>query len=489
MIGTATAARLGGITDSGFSLTGGPAAVAIGGTLFAGFLYFWLAEGSFGATLGKGIEWDPSAREGRPALRDEGRIDSQPPKDLRRRRRLSRRVSHRDFLEYTATSRRPCSGHGGSGKGDWESGSLPTGPDLVRGNFSRLSRSLSGSSLLKTAGGAFAPWNIAYRRRIRTPSHGWRVLLQLVRPTVGDLFERIRTSMPADRPGRISCEQNTDILAYILSMNHFPAGNSELSAMTEILKQIRLEASAPQAACVRSRRSGCGPGLLSLRLPKGEVIRVPGQCKFVVSAILCCSCALAQNTDLEHGRIEIRGSGGGIRAGNFHVSQPAFAAGVEAAIGLNRIVAVTGTYSFDRLYDRPDIFQSRVVHEFMGGFRFSIPNHSSTSLSVPAGQLRPWMPACTVTSQRSRHWPSGTDSRAPGKSAGLANQCQNLLLVRVFLLEGVLKSYIDDDVCHLDRLHFPVAQPTQIQVFDDVLEPTALLRGQVNNRWPLETWI
>lgn len=55
VIGTATAARLGGITDNGFSLTGGPAGVAIGGTLFAGFLYFWLAEGSFGATLGKGI--------------------------------------------------------------------------------------------------------------------------------------------------------------------------------------------------------------------------------------------------------------------------------------------------------------------------------------------------------------------------------------------------------------------------------------------------
>jgi mono/diheme cytochrome c family protein len=64
--------------------------------------------------------------------------------------------------------------------------------------------------------------------------------------TVGDLFERIRTSMPADRPGRISREQNADILAYILSMNQFPAGSSELSSKTEILKQIRLEASAPQ---------------------------------------------------------------------------------------------------------------------------------------------------------------------------------------------------------------------------------------------------
>ena len=100
------------------------------------------------------------------------------------------------------------------------------------------------------------------------------------------------------------------------------------------------------------------------------------QCKFIISAILCCSGAFAQNTDLEHGKIEIRGFGGGIKTGNLRVSQPSFAAGVEAAIGLNRIVAVTGTYSFDRLYNRPEIFQSRVVHEFMGGFRFSVPNHS-----------------------------------------------------------------------------------------------------------------
>jgi hypothetical protein len=84
--------------------------------------------------------------------------------------------------------------------------------------------------------------------------------------------------------------------------------------------------------------------------------------------------AFAQSTDLEHGKIEIRGFGGGIKAGNLLVRQPAFSAGVEGAIGLNRIVAVTGDYAFDHLYSF-DLFQSR-VHEFMGGFRFSISNHS-----------------------------------------------------------------------------------------------------------------
>ena len=58
--------------------------------------------------------------------------------------------------------------------------------------------------------------------------------------TVGDLFERIRVSMPADRPGRLSREQNSDIVAYMLKVSEFPAGQTELARQTEILKQIRL---------------------------------------------------------------------------------------------------------------------------------------------------------------------------------------------------------------------------------------------------------
>jgi uncharacterized RDD family membrane protein YckC len=53
--GMATASRLGGVTSSGFSLDGAPAALAIFLTSVLGFLYFWLAEGLFGATLGKAI--------------------------------------------------------------------------------------------------------------------------------------------------------------------------------------------------------------------------------------------------------------------------------------------------------------------------------------------------------------------------------------------------------------------------------------------------
>ncbi len=64
--------------------------------------------------------------------------------------------------------------------------------------------------------------------------------------TVGDLFERTRKTMPQNRPGTLSREVNADILAFILSVNQFPAGDTELPHQTERLKQIRIEASKPE---------------------------------------------------------------------------------------------------------------------------------------------------------------------------------------------------------------------------------------------------
>ena len=60
--------------------------------------------------------------------------------------------------------------------------------------------------------------------------------------TVADLFDRIRTTMPADRPGRVTREQNADILAYMLSMNQYPAGKVELEHQTEALSKIQFDA-------------------------------------------------------------------------------------------------------------------------------------------------------------------------------------------------------------------------------------------------------
>ena len=65
--------------------------------------------------------------------------------------------------------------------------------------------------------------------------------------TVGDLLERVRVSMPNDRPGTLSRQQTADVLAYVFSVNRFPAGKAELARQTELLKQIKFEATKPAA--------------------------------------------------------------------------------------------------------------------------------------------------------------------------------------------------------------------------------------------------
>lgn len=58
--------------------------------------------------------------------------------------------------------------------------------------------------------------------------------------TAGDLFERIRGSMPQDSPGSLSGQQNSDILAYVFASNKLPAGGTELGKEASTLKMIKL---------------------------------------------------------------------------------------------------------------------------------------------------------------------------------------------------------------------------------------------------------
>lgn len=55
VIGMFVSSKFGGVTKGGFSIEGKPALITIGLTLIFGFLYYWILEGLFGATLGKAI--------------------------------------------------------------------------------------------------------------------------------------------------------------------------------------------------------------------------------------------------------------------------------------------------------------------------------------------------------------------------------------------------------------------------------------------------
>lgn len=63
--------------------------------------------------------------------------------------------------------------------------------------------------------------------------------------TVGDLLERIRMLMPSDRPGSLSGQSYRDIIAFILQSNKLPAGEKELDADLEGLRQVLITTKRP----------------------------------------------------------------------------------------------------------------------------------------------------------------------------------------------------------------------------------------------------
>jgi mono/diheme cytochrome c family protein len=57
--------------------------------------------------------------------------------------------------------------------------------------------------------------------------------------TVGDLYDRIRISMPPGNPASVPAQAKADIVAFMLKANKYPAGSSELTP--ETLKDIKID--------------------------------------------------------------------------------------------------------------------------------------------------------------------------------------------------------------------------------------------------------
>lgn len=58
--------------------------------------------------------------------------------------------------------------------------------------------------------------------------------------TLGDLMTVIQVTMPADRPATLGDEAVADVIAYILEMNAYPAGDRELPADPAELEAIAI---------------------------------------------------------------------------------------------------------------------------------------------------------------------------------------------------------------------------------------------------------
>jgi mono/diheme cytochrome c family protein len=55
---------------------------------------------------------------------------------------------------------------------------------------------------------------------------------------MGAMLERVRLSMPQDKPGKMSRQEIADLLAFVLRSNKFPAGESELPRQPDLLNSI-----------------------------------------------------------------------------------------------------------------------------------------------------------------------------------------------------------------------------------------------------------
>lgn len=68
-----------------------------------------------------------------------------------------------------------------------------------------------------------------------------RILQAWQGQTAYDFVANLRATMPMDAPGRLSLQQYTDILAFMLELNNIPAGDDELPADEDALELVQLE--------------------------------------------------------------------------------------------------------------------------------------------------------------------------------------------------------------------------------------------------------
>lgn len=58
---------------------------------------------------------------------------------------------------------------------------------------------------------------------------------------VGQFYSLVSATMPYDGPGTLPPQQYADVVAYILSLNDFPAGDTELPPDPAVLDEIQIQ--------------------------------------------------------------------------------------------------------------------------------------------------------------------------------------------------------------------------------------------------------
>jgi mono/diheme cytochrome c family protein len=74
------------------------------------------------------------------------------------------------------------------------------------------------------------------------PLAGMDFLMNWTGKSLGDLYEKVQTTMPATAPGTLMPAQTADVLAFMLKSSNYPAGSSALEGKMEALLPISLDA-------------------------------------------------------------------------------------------------------------------------------------------------------------------------------------------------------------------------------------------------------
>lgn len=80
---------------------------------------------------------------------------------------------------------------------------------------------------------------------------------------MGDMYDRVRMTMPFDAPNSLSREVYADIVAYMLKYNGFPAGERDLAARTEMLSVISITDRRPAGAAAAPATPAPAPAAAS----------------------------------------------------------------------------------------------------------------------------------------------------------------------------------------------------------------------------------
>jgi len=70
-------------------------------------------------------------------------------------------------------------------------------------------------------------------------TNGWKDM------TAGALLSKISQDMPSNAPGTLTPEQYADVMSFVLSVNKYPAGQTELPTDANALKAVKM--AAPKA--------------------------------------------------------------------------------------------------------------------------------------------------------------------------------------------------------------------------------------------------